>query len=107
MDLKLELLNQKMDRIIELFEKVIAEKSVKPKREKPETQTTEWSVEDINEHQFLIKFSFHLEFKEHIKKLGGFWLVAKRGWMFSMNQKDFVIESITSTFPTWTQKSIE
>jgi hypothetical protein len=107
-ELKLELLNQKMDRLIEMFEKVIADKTTKPKRERTDQPpTTDYSIEDINEHQFIVKFSFDLLFKEHIKKLGGFWLVAKRGWMFSITQKEFVSESLQNTFPTWTLKASE
>jgi hypothetical protein len=107
-ELKLELLNQKMDRLLEMFEKIVNEKVSKPvKKERTDPETTDYSIEDINEHQFLVKFSFNLEFKDHIKKLGGFWLVAKRGWMFSLSQKDFVADSLKSTFPTWTLKTVE
>ena len=107
-ELKLELLNQKMDRLLEMFEKLINEKNTKPtKPARKENESTEWSIEDINEHQIIVKFPFNLEFKDHIKKLGGMWVVSKRGWMFSTTQKEFVVESLQTTFPTWTQKLVE
>ena len=61
----------------------------------------EWSVESYSNNSILIKFSFNEPFKSLVKDLGGKWIQSKKGWMFSINQKKSVCESLTDNFGDW------
>ena len=61
----------------------------------------EWSVENYSNNSILIKFSFNEPFKSLVKDLGGKWIQSKKGWMFSINQKKSVCESLTDNFSDW------
>jgi hypothetical protein len=61
----------------------------------------EWSVESYSNNSILIKFSFNEPFKSLVKDLGGKWISTKKGWMFSVNQKKSVCESLTDNFGDW------
>ena len=61
----------------------------------------EWSVESYSNNSILIKFSFNEPFKSLVKDLGGKWISSKKGWMFSINQKKNICESLTDNFGDW------
>jgi len=93
-DLKLELVNKKLDKILELLE------NVNLKKKKPEqSKETDWSIEEYNGN-ILIRFSFNTEFKNFIKSLGGKWMVSKTAWVFKNDPSKDIFEK----FPLWTFK---
>ena len=94
-ELKLELLNKKMDTILELFNKETK------KNVKKNDPANIWSVEYYKE-SLLIKFTYHSEFKDFIKEQGGDWLFSKKGWLFSKSSESQLIESITKKWGDWT-----
>ncbi len=93
-DLKLELLNEKCDKMILLFENLLAKKK---KKEFVDSNKTEYSIIEYNGN-FLIKFEYNTEFKNFIKQLGGIWLVGKKSWIIKEN----VVSQIAEKFPNWT-----
>jgi len=62
---------------------------------------TEWSVENYCNNCILIKFTFNERFKYFIKDLGGKWIATRKGWMFSVNQKKSICETLTENFSDW------
>ena len=94
-ELKFELLNQKMDTIIELFKK---ENKKNIKKNDP---ANIWSVEYYKEN-LLIKFTYNTEFKDFIKELGGDWLFSKKGWLFSKSSESELINAIIKKWDIWT-----
>jgi len=102
-ELNMTLLNKKMDRIIELLEKVIVKE--KPKTKKEEEITTTWSTQEYK-NGILVRFSFNMKFKDYVKELGAKWLVAKRAWIFPSSNTSF-IDSIKEKFPEWEHTVLE
>ena len=102
MESQLVQLNSKLDKIIELLEKMNKEpvkESKKTKETKDETGT-DWSIEYYKE-SVLIKFSFNTKFKEFIKQHGGTWLVSKKSWMFPKSRQQEVIDLVSDNFAEW------
>ena len=97
-DLKLELLNEKCDKMITLFENLLNKKK---KKEPVNSDKTEYSIKE-QDTVFLIKFEYNIEFKKLIKELGGIWLIGKRSWLFPLNLKEEIILKIAEKFPKWT-----
>jgi hypothetical protein len=99
------LLNKKLDKMIDLFEKTMAilERRKTPKKE--EETSTNWSIENYK-NCLLVKFSYNVVFKDYIKELGGRWMVAKKAWMFPKSNKSF-IEKVQTKFPDWKLTQIE
>ena len=93
-DLKLQLLNEKCDKMIMLFESLLAKKK---KKEFVDSNKTEYSITEYNGN-FLIKFEYNTEFKNFIKEIGGVWLVGKKSWIIKEN----VVSQIAEKFPKWT-----
>ena len=102
-ELNMTLLNKKMDRIIELLEKVTVKE--KPKTKKEEEITTTWSTQEYK-NGILVRFSFNMKFKDYVKELGAKWLVAKRAWIFPSSNTNF-IDSIKEKFPEWEHTVLE
>jgi hypothetical protein len=102
-ELNMTLLNKKMDRIIELLEKVTVKE--KPKTKKEEEITTTWSTQEYK-NGILVRFSFNMKFKDYVKELGAKWLVAKRAWIFPSSNTSF-IDSIKEKFPEWEHTVLE
>ena len=94
-DLKLELLNRKLDTILVLLENVY----IKKKKQEESNETT-WTMEDYKE-SVLVKFSFNIEFKAFVKELGGKWMVSKKAWVFSNINKQEIKEQLLDKFPFW------
>ena len=94
-ELKLELLNKKMDTVIELFKKE------NKKKIKKNDLANIWSVEYYKE-SLLIKFTYNIEFKDFIKELGGDWLFSKKGWLFSKSSESELINAILKKWDIWT-----
>jgi len=95
-ELKLQLLNQKVDKLLELMT-LQTEKKKKMKQEEIETN---WSIVDYK-NSVLISFSFNTEFKNYIKELGGVWMVSKKSWMFPKSNETEIVSQITEKFPKW------
>uniref|UniRef100_A0A6C0AZR3 Uncharacterized protein n=1 Tax=viral metagenome TaxID=1070528 RepID=A0A6C0AZR3_9ZZZZ len=95
-ELKLQLLNQKVDKLLELMT-LQTEKKKKMKQEEIETN---WSIVDYK-NSVLISFSFNMEFKNYIKELGGVWMVSKKSWMFPKSNETEIVSQITEKFPKW------
>ena len=98
-ELKLELLNKKVDTMIELFEKTMAILE-RRKTKKENDVATNYSFEEYKE-SVLVKFSYNVEFKNYIKELGGVWLISKKGWMFPKSSNQIIQNSISTKFPDW------
>jgi hypothetical protein len=96
-ELKLQLLNQKVDKIIEMMSSLL-EKKKKVKQE--EETDTNWSIVDYK-NSVLVSFSFNMEFKNYIKELGGVWMVSKKAWMFPKSNETEIVAQIQEKFPTW------
>jgi hypothetical protein len=88
---EIELLNKKMDLIIELL---------KPKKEVKVLQEKTWELTEYK-NSILVSFAFNLDFKEYIKELGGKWMVSKKSWMFPKAESESIIEQISEKFPDW------
>jgi hypothetical protein len=88
---EIELLNKKMDLIIELL---------KPKKEIKVLQEKTWELTEYK-NSILVSFAFNLDFKEYIKELGGKWMVSKKSWMFPKAESESIIEQISEKFPDW------
>jgi hypothetical protein len=88
---EIELLNKKMDLIIELL---------KPKKEIKVLQEKTWELTEYK-NSILVSFAFNLDFKEYIKQLGGKWMVSKKSWMFPKAESESIIEQISEKFPDW------
>jgi len=88
---EIELLNKKMDLIIELL---------KPKKEIKVLQEKTWELTEYK-NSILVSFAFNLEFKEYIKEIGGKWMVSKKSWMFPKAESESIIEQISEKFPDW------
>lgn len=102
-NLKLEVLNGKIDLLTEKFERLLLllDKGNNKKRTvNEESDLNTWSAENYK-NSILIKFSFNTEFKDYIKELGGTWMVAKKAWMFPKSNYDDIIESLKEKFPKW------
>ena len=95
LELKVDLLNEKCDRMILMFEKLISKRT--PVKE---SILNEWSVEEYN-NSALIKFSFNNEFKDFIKELGGTWINTKKAWMFPKEGIEDIIELVQDKYPKW------
>jgi hypothetical protein len=95
LELKVDLLNEKCDRMILMFEKLISKRT--PVKE---SSLNEWSVEEYN-NSALIKFSFNNEFKDFIKELGGTWINTKKAWVFSKDGIEDIIEQVQDKYPKW------
>ena len=93
-DLKLQLLNEKCDKMIMLFETLLAKKK---KKEFVDSNKTEYSITEYNGN-FLIKFEYNTEFKNFIKEIGGVWLVGKKSWII----KESDLSKIAEKFSKWT-----
>jgi len=104
-EINMALLNKKLDKMIDLFEKTMAilERRKTPKKE--EETSTNWSIENYK-NCLLVKFSYNVVFKDYIKELGGRWMVAKKAWMFPKSNKSF-IEKVQTKFPDWKLTQIE
>ena len=102
--INLELLNKKIDHMIDLFEKTMAILE-RRKTKKVEEKTTNWSIQEYK-NSILVRFSFNLEFKNFVKELGGKWMVAKKAWMFPKTNTTFVQE-IKDKFPKWDFEEIK
>lgn len=101
--INLELLNKKIDHMIDLFEKTMAILE-RRKTKKVEETTTAWSIQEYK-NSILVRFSFNLAFKNFVKELGGKWMVAKKAWMFPKSNTTFV-QAIKDKFPDWDFKEI-
>lgn len=93
-DLKLQLLNEKCDKMIMLFESLLVKKKKKTSKE---SDKTEYSIKEYNGN-ILIKFEYNTEFKNFIKELGGVWLVGKKSWII----KESDLSKIAEKFSKWT-----
>jgi hypothetical protein len=101
-ELKLQLLNQKVDKIMEMMSSLIEKK----KKVKQEETDTNWSIVDYK-NSVLISFSFNTEFKNYIKELGGVWMVSKKSWMFPKSNESEIVAQIEEKFPKWTKQTPE
>jgi len=103
-EINMALLNKKLDRMIELFEKTmtILERRKTPKKEEESSKI--WSIENYK-NCVLVKFSYNVIFKDYIKELGGRWMVAKKAWMFPKSDKTFINE-VQKKFPEWKLNTI-
>lgn len=83
-ELKLQLLNQKVDKIIEIMSSLLEKK----KKIKQEETDTNWSIVDYK-NSVLVSFSFNMEFKNYIKEIGVYgWYLRRHGCFQSqMKQK--------------------
>lgn len=102
--INLELLNKKIDHMIDLFEKTMAILE-RRKTKKVEETTTTWSIQEYK-NGILVRFSFNLAFKNFVKELGGKWMVAKKAWIFPKSNTTFVQE-IKDKFPEWDFEEIK
>jgi len=102
-EINMGLLNQKLDRMINLFEKTMAILE-RRKTKKDEDPTKNWSVEEYK-NSYLVKFSYNVIFKDYIKEIGGKWMIAKKAWMFAKSNSLF-IDQIKEKFPDWEFKQI-
>ena len=96
-ELKLQLLNQKVDKLMEMMK--LLEKKKKIKQEETDTN---WSIVDYK-NSILISFSFNIEFKNYIKENGGVWMVSKKAWMFPKSNEIEIVAQIEEKFPKWTK----
>ena len=98
-EINMALLNKKLDKMIDLFERTmsILERRKTPKKE--EETTKNWSIEHYK-NSLLIKFSYNTSFKNYIKEIGGRWMVSKKAWMFPKSNTTF-IKDIKDKFPDW------
>jgi hypothetical protein len=103
LELKVDLLTEKVNNLNEKMERILLLLSDKKKRNvlPEESDLTHWSAEDYK-NSVLIKFSFNTEFKDYIKELGGTWMVAKKAWMFPKSNYQDILESLQEKFPKWT-----
>jgi len=99
-ELKLEVLNKKVDQMTILFDKLFLLLEKKKPKHQEETET-KWSVTGYKDNFILISFSYNIEFKNYIKELGGMWMVSKKSWMFPKSNETNIIEQINEKFPTW------
>jgi hypothetical protein len=102
----MEQLNAKMDRVIELLEKLtnLPNLSVpsSPKKENGnQLAESNWSV-DYYYNFMRVKFSFTDEFKDFVKELGGSWNSTNKSWKFPKHNSDSIVTEIKDRFPTWT-----
>ena len=88
-ELKMEVLNKKFDELLLVQNKILSLLE-KKKKERVEETETNWSVVDYK-NSVLISFSFNKEFKDHIKQLGGLWMVSKKSWMFPKTNETIVV----------------
>ena len=102
-EINMALLNKKLDRMIDLFEKTMAILERRKTKKVDDTSNT-WSIQDYK-NGILVRFSFNLTFKDFVKELGGKWMVAKKAWIFPKSNKTFVQE-IKDKFPEWDFKEI-
>jgi len=102
-EINMTLLNKKLDRMIDLFEKTMAILE-RRKTKKVEDTSNSWSTQDYK-NGVLVRFSFNLTFKDFVKELGGKWMVAKKAWIFPKSNTTFVQE-IKDKFPEWNYKEI-
>ena len=102
-EINMALLNKKLDRMIDLFEKTMAILE-RRKTKKTEDTSNTWSIQDYK-NGVLVRFSFNLTFKNFVKELGGKWMVAKKAWIFPKSNTTFVQE-IKDKFPEWEFKEI-
>ena len=102
-EINMALLNKKLDRMIDLFEKTMAILE-RRKTKKTEDTSNTWSIQDYK-NGVLVRFSFNLNFKDFVKELGGKWMVAKKAWIFPKSNTTFVQE-IKDKFPEWDFKEI-
>ena len=102
-EINMALLNKKLDRMIDLFEKTMAILE-RRKTKKVEDTSNTWSIQDYK-NGVLVRFSFNLTFKDFVKELGGKWMVAKKAWIFPKSNTTFVKE-IKDKFPEWDFKEI-
>ena len=90
-------INIKLDRIIELLEKMQVTSVIEKKQIVPNS----WSVENYK-NSVLIKFPFNDSFKNFIKELGGQWMLGKKSWVFPKLSEESVIDSIKERYSEWT-----
>jgi hypothetical protein len=102
-EINMALLNKKLDRMIDLFEKTMAILE-RRKTKKVEDPSTTWSTQEYK-NGILVRFSFNLAFKNFVKELGGKWMVAKKAWIFPKSNTNF-IQEIKDKFPEWDYKEI-
>lgn len=89
-ELKLELLNKKVDMILEQLQHL----SVKKKKEV--STETNWSIEETDEGIF-VKISYNNpEMKEFVKSLGAKWFFKKKSWILPNKES---IEKIKEKYP--------
>jgi hypothetical protein len=91
---QLKILNEKVDRILNILESKKEDKIIEKK----------WTIENYKE-SIIVKFPFNNALKDFIKDIGGKWLMNK-GWMFPKSKETFVVESITDNFGDWTYERI-
>ena len=89
-EINMALLNKKLDRMIDLFEKTMAILE-RRKTKKVEDTSTTWSTQEYK-NGILVRFSFNLAFKNFVKELGGKWMVAKKAWIFPKSNTNFIQE---------------
>jgi hypothetical protein len=90
-------INTKLDRIIELLEKMQIPVAIEKKQIIPNS----WSIENYK-NSILIKFPFNDSFKNYIKELGGQWMLGKKSWVFPKLSEESVIDSIKERYSEWT-----
>ena len=89
-DLKLELINKKLDKLLE----EIAQVNLKKKKEI--STETNWSLEESDEGIF-VRFSYNNpEMKEFIKSIGARWFFKKKAWTLPNKE---AIEKIKEKYP--------
>jgi len=98
-EINMALLNKKLDKMIDLFEKTMAILERRKTTKKEEEQSKNWSIETYK-NSLLVKFSYNVIFKDYIKELGGKWMVSKKAWMFPKSDTSFIKE-IKDKFPEW------
>ena len=70
-------------------------------------KVNEWSVENYSNNSIIIKFTYNDSFKTLVKDLGGRWVIGKKGWMFSKNDKETICKNIIDNYRDWKFTEIE